>query len=74
MAISLFFKCNFGIVCIIAGLLDGSSEVARQLCHLILPRRLRSVTLRPIFSNGLPFSSVEIKSKIYTEKTLLISA
>jgi len=42
---------------VLAGLLDGSFEVARQFCHLILLRRLRSVTLRPTFSDGLPFSS-----------------
>jgi hypothetical protein len=45
------------LFCFMAGLLDGSSDVARQFCHLILLQRLRSVTLRPAFSDGLPFSS-----------------
>jgi hypothetical protein len=50
---TLFLICYF----VVAGLLDGSSDVARQFCHLILLQRLRSVTLRPTFSDGLPFSN-----------------
>jgi hypothetical protein len=49
----------------LAGLLDGSFEVARQFCHLILLRRLRSVTLRPTFSDGLPFSSIGCYYKLF---------
>ena len=52
------YLLKFVIFGIIAELLDDS-EVARQFCHLIPPRRLRPVTLRPVFSGGLPFSSFD---------------
>jgi hypothetical protein len=51
---------------IMAELPGGFSEVARQFCHLIFLRGLRSVTLRPTFSGGLPFSSSFKQSKVYT--------
>ena len=45
------------LICFTAVVQDGSFEV----CPAVLPpyplRRLRSVTLRPTFSSGLPFSS-----------------
>jgi hypothetical protein len=49
---------EFVIFYFMAELLDDF-EVARQFCHLIPQRRLRSVTLRPAFSDGLPFSSFD---------------
>jgi len=57
---------------VLAGLLDGSSDVARQFCHLILLRRLRSVTLRPTFSDGLPFSSSNKNTAMFIPQNHII--
>jgi len=55
MALFPFYILKFGII---AELLEGAFA-PRQLCHLISLLRLRSVTLRPVFSGGLPFSSCQ---------------
>jgi len=43
-------------LCCSSEFLEGS-EFARRFCYRILRRRLRSGTLRPTLSGGLPFSS-----------------
>jgi len=53
-------------------LLDGSFDVARQFCHLILLQRLRSVTLRPTFSDGLPFSSSNKNTAMFIPQNHII--
>jgi len=56
MALSPFYLPKFVTFGIMAELLEGAFA-PRRFCHLIFLLRLRPVTLRPVFSNGLPFSS-----------------
>jgi len=57
MALSPFYLLKFVIFGIIAELLEGSLLSSAVLLPYPNYLRLRPVTLRPVFSNGLPFSS-----------------